>query len=64
MEIKSDHRLTKKEYIILGSMLFGLFFGAGNLIFRFTSGKSPGATGSRPPSASCSPPSSCPCARF
>lgn len=33
MEIKSDHRLTKKEYIILGSMLFGLFFGAGNLIF-------------------------------
>ncbi len=33
MEIKSDHKLTKKQYLILGSMLFGLFFGAGNLIF-------------------------------
>ena len=26
-------RLTAKEYIILASMLFGMFFGAGNLIF-------------------------------
>ncbi len=25
--------LTKRQYIILGSLLFGLFFGAGNLIF-------------------------------
>ncbi len=33
MQIHSDHQLTRKEYIILGSMLFGLFFGAGNLIF-------------------------------
>ncbi len=33
MENKSDHKLTKKQYLILGSMLFGLFFGAGNLIF-------------------------------
>ena len=26
-------KLTKKEYLLLGSMLFGMFFGAGNLIF-------------------------------
>ncbi len=25
--------LTKRQYLILGSLLFGLFFGAGNLIF-------------------------------
>ena len=25
--------LTRRQYIILGSLLFGLFFGAGNLIF-------------------------------
>lgn len=27
------NQLTKKQYLILGSLLFGLFFGAGNLIF-------------------------------
>ncbi len=26
-------KLTIKHYIIIGSMLFGMFFGAGNLIF-------------------------------
>ena len=26
-------KLTVKEYIYVASMLFGLFFGAGNLIF-------------------------------
>ena len=28
-----DKKLSTKEYLYLGSMLFGLFFGAGNLIF-------------------------------
>ena len=28
-----DRKLSFKEYILLASMLFGLFFGAGNLIF-------------------------------
>ena len=27
------HRLRKKEYMFVASMLFGLLFGAGNLIF-------------------------------
>lgn len=26
-------RLTKKENVLIATMLFGLFFGAGNLIF-------------------------------
>ncbi|APX72266.1 branched-chain amino acid transport system II carrier protein [Companilactobacillus allii] len=30
---KTDKKLTFKHYIIIGSMLFGMFFGAGNLIF-------------------------------
>ena len=29
----TNPKLTKRQYITLGSMLFGLFFGAGNLIF-------------------------------
>ena len=28
-----DKKLTLKDYVFIGSMLFGLFFGAGNLIF-------------------------------
>lgn len=28
-----DKKLTVKDYVFIGSMLFGLFFGAGNLIF-------------------------------
>ncbi|KRK64940.1 LIVCS family branched chain amino acid cation symporter [Companilactobacillus tucceti DSM 20183] len=32
METKNK-KLTFKHYIIIGSMLFGMFFGAGNLIF-------------------------------
>ena len=28
-----DRKLTAKEYLLLASMLFGLFFGAGNLMF-------------------------------
>jgi len=33
------HRLTKKEYIFVASMLFGLLFGAGNLIFPAAMGQ-------------------------
>ena len=36
-------KLTKKEYIILASMLFGMFFGAGNLIFPVSMGQQAGA---------------------
>lgn len=35
-------KLTSKEYIAVGSMLFGLFFGAGNLIFPVFMGQMAG----------------------
>ena len=38
-----DHRLSAKEYTLLSSMLFGLFFGAGNLIFPVLMGQQAGA---------------------
>lgn len=38
-----DHKLTVREYIFLSSMLFGMFFGAGNLIFPVSMGQSAGA---------------------
>lgn len=38
-----DRKLTFKEYIILASMLFGMFFGAGNLIFPVSMGQQAGA---------------------
>ncbi len=28
-----ERKLTKRDYFVVSSMLFGLFFGAGNLIF-------------------------------
>lgn len=37
-----DRKLTAKEYIVLASMLFGLFFGAGNLIFPVYMGQQAG----------------------
>lgn len=36
------HKLTIKEYILVASMLFGLFFGAGNLIFPVSMGQQAG----------------------
>lgn len=36
-------RLTAKEYIILSSTLFGMFFGAGNLVFPVSMGQQAGA---------------------
>ena len=38
-----DRKLSFKEYILLASMLFGLFFGAGNLIFPASMGQQAGA---------------------
>ncbi len=35
--------LTPKQYIILASMLFGMFFGAGNLVFPVSMGQQAGA---------------------
>lgn len=37
------HKLTAKEYTYVASMLFGLFFGAGNLIFPVYMGQMAGA---------------------
>ncbi|EOL50462.1 branched-chain amino acid transport system II carrier protein [Enterococcus caccae] len=37
-------KLTWREYLYVGSMLFGLFFGAGNLIFPVHMGQEAGAT--------------------
>ena len=37
-----DHKLTAKEYVFLASMLFGMFFGAGNLIFPVFMGQNAG----------------------
>ena len=39
-----DRKLTAREYIVLASMLFGLFFGAGNLIFPVSMGQQAGAS--------------------
>lgn len=38
-----DRRLKTKEYVLLASMLFGMFFGAGNLIFPVSMGQQAGA---------------------
>jgi LIVCS family branched-chain amino acid:cation transporter len=38
-----DKRLTLSSYILIGSMLFGLFFGAGNLIFPVHMGQEAGS---------------------
>ncbi len=41
-------KLSFKEYIYVASMLFGMFFGAGNLIFRFIWDRWPDGTCGRP----------------
>ena len=35
-------KLTVQEYVVVASMLFGLFFGAGNLIFPVHMGQMAG----------------------
>ncbi|MFD1420521.1 branched-chain amino acid transport system II carrier protein [Lactiplantibacillus songbeiensis] len=39
----SNQKLTFKHYLIIGSMLFGMFFGAGNLIFPIHLGQLAGS---------------------
>ena len=36
-------KLTVQEYVVVASMLFGLFFGAGNLIFPVHMGQMAGS---------------------
>lgn len=43
-ELFMTKKLTFKEYMFIGSMLFGLFFGAGNLIFPVHMGQEAGAS--------------------
>ena len=38
-----DNRISRKNYTLIASMLFGLFFGAGNLIFPIIMGAKAGA---------------------
>lgn len=38
-----QQKLTTKQYIVLASMLFGMFFGSGNLIFPINMGQNAGA---------------------
>lgn len=38
-----DNKLSKKDYLTIGSLLFGLFFGAGNLIFPVNMGQQAGS---------------------
>lgn len=38
-----ETKLTKKDYLFISSMLFGMFFGAGNLIFPVHMGQEAGA---------------------
>lgn len=42
-DLESHNKLTWKQYLIVASLLFGLFFGAGNLIFPLHLGQLAGA---------------------
>lgn len=43
MKIIMKEKLSFRYYILVGSLLFGLFFGAGNLIFPVKMGQSAGS---------------------
>ena len=43
MEDHSSRKLTWKSYLVVASLIFGLFFGAGNLIFQLNLGQLAGA---------------------
>ena len=47
-----EHKLTSAEYLFVGSMLFGMLFGAGNLIFPVHMGQLAGSHFGAPISAS------------
>lgn len=42
-DMTSSKKLTWKQYLVVASLLFGLFFGAGNLIFPLHLGQLAGA---------------------
>lgn len=42
-DLVTRHRLTTKQYLVVSSLLFGLFFGAGNLIFPLHLGQLAGS---------------------
>ena len=52
----SEKKLKTRDYVVIASLLFGLFFGAGNLIFPLHLGQLAGAIGSRQCSDFWSPP--------
>ena len=41
--MEKEKKLSLSDYLTIGSMLFGLFFGAGNLIFPVHMGQAAGA---------------------
>lgn len=43
MEQRTSRKLTTKQYLVVASLLFGLFFGAGNLIFPLHLGQLAGS---------------------
>ena len=43
MNDEKSRKLTWKQYLVVASLLFGLFFGAGNLIFPLHLGQLAGA---------------------
>ena len=43
-----NEKLTLRQLTLIGSMLFGMFFGAGNLIFPLILGIFPPAAGAMP----------------
>lgn len=43
MEQLTSKKLTAKQYLVVASLLFGLFFGAGNLIFPLHLGQLAGS---------------------
>lgn len=55
-----NHKLTSAEYLFVGSMLFGMLFGAGNLIFPVHMGQLAGSHFWGPTWASFPPGCSCP----
>ncbi len=57
-----DERLRRaRTYLVIGSLVFGMLFGAGNLVFPVHLGQLAGRTGARQRQALLLPGSCCPC---
>lgn len=57
-------KISKRYYFLIGSLIFGMFFGAGNLISRFIWANWPVQTGEKQQSASFFRVFCFPCFRF